>query len=152
MSKQELKDDIIRMVSLMEQNTFLLPDGWSDNIQMASCNAMYRTYVQKRGVNRYMALEYDDEKSKVRLTISRDSVGTTETNLLSKRTTVKEAHRIVSAIYNEMHSFKDGAEGKASIRKEIREKRKKISDLKAEIVALEQRLVDAELLREDEVK
>ncbi len=39
MSKQELKDDIIRMVSIMEQNTFLLPDGWTDDIQMASCKA-----------------------------------------------------------------------------------------------------------------
>ena len=144
MSKQQLKDEMLRMIGDMEANTFLLPDSFTDEIQMASRDAVYKTYVGGRGANRYIQIYYSSDDFKVNIIFTRDKITTGEVDILARKPSIEKVFDVVQAIYKEKHSFDDRANGVAKIRAKIRDTKKKVAEGKELIKKLEQQIVDSQ--------
>ena len=140
MSKKQIKKDLISIIEKMEINTYLLPESWSDEIQMATRDMSYKTYVGKRGIGRYINFVIKSPKLNVDIDFRGDDVRVNTS--IDKPIKVKEMYEAVLAIYEEKHSFIDMAEGVSNLRKQISEKRRNIETAKKEIKILEQQIID----------
>lgn len=59
LNREQKVEKILNLVRKMEQNTFLMPNSWSELYQMATRTAHYKTYVGGRGdCGRYINIEY----------------------------------------------------------------------------------------------
>jgi hypothetical protein len=136
MNKKELQNDVIKMIEGMEGNKFLLPDSWSPEIQMASQDILYKTYVGSRGSNRYMNIHTVRGEREVDIHIS-DNVITAQSSVFGKPITAQEVHDLVSAVYEEKHSFIESAGELVKMRTEIAKKRAEIRNANEELKKLE---------------
>lgn len=134
LTKKQKIDKIIGLIAKMEQNTFLLPESWSETMNMVSRSAHYRTYVGRRGSDRYINIEYtkNDElynpkiEDCYKINIKGNNI-IIEKLVGSMKNEVDNILDIVEAIYKEKISFEimDG---------EIVKKRLKLKELKQQII------------------
>lgn len=147
MNKKQLHKEIIEMIKGMENNTFLLPDSWTDLVQMASHPFSYKTYVGGRGNNRYINIEvYLSEKKfdgrAFTINIRKEIVSVDGDNLFGKRLSPVDVHKIIKDIYVEKHSFENHNEGERAIREKMTSLRKSIKSAKDSLAKLEEQLSD----------
>jgi hypothetical protein len=133
-NKKEKITKIISLIKKMEQNTFLLPDSWSELFNMVSRSAHYKTYVGGRGdYSRYIDIEYtkNDElynpkqEDSYSITIRKNEVYLNK-RLGDPQNEVDLVLDIVEAIYKEKISFE-------IMDKEVATKRLKLKELKDSI-------------------
>ncbi len=136
LTKKQKIERIIYLIRKMEQNTFLLPDSWSDTLNMISRSAHYRTYVGGRGdYGRYINIEYtkNEELYNPRqedcysITIRKDRVFLNKI-LGETKNEIDIVLDIIEAIYKEKISFE-------IMDKQVAEKRLKLKELKEKIKA-----------------
>lgn len=149
--KKQLYKEIIEMIRAMENNTFLLPDSWSELVQMASQPFSYKTYVGGRGSDRYINIEiYNTGKeyagSNFAVNLRKDIVSIDGENVFGKRLRPAQIHGLIKDIYTEKHSFENHHEGERAIRTTIADCLKTISSSRKKIKELEQRLSDLKML------
>jgi len=142
--KKELKKEILKFIENMEGNTFLLPESWSEEIQMETEDFAYKTYVGGRGNGRYINIQITNG---VEITFRKNDIFVNNEDVFSKRITPQKVYDIVSAIYKEKHSFKNHSEGERKIRKEITKNKKTIKRIKKETDDLTKRLNDKKLIK-----
>lgn len=134
---------IIELVSKMEQNTFLLPDGWmSEPVYMATKDMNYKTYVGTRGSSRYMNFVIKEGKNSIDINIRGIDV-TVSQSIFKKNISAKQVLGYIEDIYKEQHSFIENAEGIKKLRAEVRQNRESIKRLQEENKKLEQQVADA---------
>jgi hypothetical protein len=139
---------VIELIEKMEQNTFLLPDNWSESINMATRDMSYKTYVGGRGNNRYMCFEILDGKDSISINIRNEDIMITQ-SLLKKRVTTKKVVNYIEDIYKEQHSFIDNVEGIKKLREEVRKNKESIAKLQNKNKNLEIQIKDALKLRKE---
>ena len=140
------------MIKGMENNTFLLPDSWTDLVQMASRPFSYKTYVGGRGNDRYINIEvYLSEKNFngriFAINIRKDIVSIDGYNLFGKRLSPVDVHKIIKDIYVEKHSFENHNEGERAIRTKMTSLRQSIKSAKENLIKLEEQLLDLKNLK-----
>ena len=139
----------------MEENTFLLPDSWSELFNMVSRSAHFKTYVGGRGdYNRYINIEYtkNDElynpkqKDCYSITIRKNEVFINK-RLGERKNEIELVLDIVEAIYKEKISFE-------LMNKEVAKKRLKLKELRETIKSAtnEFNKIKNELTDKDKVK
>lgn len=141
------KNKILNLIRKMESNTFLLPDSWSEEIQMVSENSTYRTYVGNRGdVNRYINIEYCQDDSIYKIEFRKEDI-LLEKDIFETVNAVAKVYEIVSRIYKEKHSFKLHDKTMTKKRKLLREKIKSQKTLDNEIKKLKLEIKDGKSLK-----
>ena len=116
-------ESILDFIRKMEQNTFLLNDGFSDTTPLLSAEYEYRTYVGGRGDNaRYIQIELS------RLGIKEIEIKIRGKDILiekkiDKTFSINDCYNIIELIFNEVHSFKNHDEGIRKIKNDIIKKR-----------------------------
>ena len=143
-TNKDLKQEILKMISDMENNTFLFPHSYSETIDMIDLEYSYRTYNNgARGESRYHNVEIYVEGSKIlEINFSGNTISYKH-DIDKKPLKLKEIHSYILDIYNEKHSFKNHNEGRRNIRKKIKEKRLIIKTAKQEIEYLNKQLLDS---------
>ncbi len=140
MSKKDVVQEIIGFIERMEGNTYLLPDSWSPEVQMATRDFAYKTYVGTRGsYGRYINIDIADG---IKIDIRKNTVSISNLDISQPYPKLEYIRDIVKAIYEEKHSFADTAEGLAQIRTEITAKKKDIKQAKEELTKLDKQLAD----------
>lgn len=148
--KSKLKKEILDKISIMENNTFLFPKSWSDKIDMINEDWSYRTYHSgSTGGSRYHNLEIYTEGEKFLDIGFRGNSIRIEQDLDNKQIGFEDILFYVSAIFKELHSFKNHNEGKRVIRKKISEKMEAKKRIIKEIVDLKQQIIDFKLLDQE---
>lgn len=154
LTRKQKIDKILDLIRKMEQNTFLLPDSWSETFNMVSRSAHYKTYVGGRGDgSRHMCVEYtkNDELYNPKqedcysIAIRKNEV------FLSKRlgepkNEVDIVFDIVESIYKEKISFE-------IMDKEVAKKRLRIKEISTSIKSLSQEFkkIKDELVSKDRI-
>lgn len=143
-SKKQLKESIIEKIEKMEQNTFLFPHSWSDEVDMIDEDWKYKTYNSgSTGSRRYHNFEIYEEGQKIHdINFRGEQIEITQ-DLEKKAITLKEVEYYISAIYEEKHSFKNHNEGRRRIRKDLDQKRKDLISIKEQIEVLKKKLFDS---------
>lgn len=138
------KQELLEMIKQMEQNTFLLPDNWSDYIQLKNTQEKYKSYVGKRGQERYICFEYVlEDKSIIKIKISQDSISVENIDIFEPLKNYRQKiSYVLENIYKEVYSFSENGEELRKIRQEIGEREDRITKEKEEIKKLKQRLID----------
>lgn len=144
-SKKEFKKQIIEKISKMESNTFLFPKSWANMIDMIDYNWSYKTYNSGSvGINRYHNIEIHKEGIKIiDINFRSNDMITVVQDLAERQITLKDINYYITAIYDELHSFKNHNEGKRKIRKEISQKLVDIKTNQDELKVLRQQLIDS---------
>ena len=147
-TKKQLKAEIIQMIEAIEQNTFLFPLSWSDKIQMTNYDWEYKTYNSGSvGVNRYHNIEiHEREETVLIIDFRRENTIEVTQDLAKNNITLRQVHFYISAIYEELHTFKNHNEGARKIRKNITKKLAQIRTEKKELAVLRQQLTDLKQL------
>ncbi len=134
MKKEELLKEIERMVTAMNANTFLLPNGWSDRIDMDLQDWSYVTYCS-RSTSLYINIDIYKEEEKIfefHFNFGKINV----TSLLGVSVTPKKMYDYIKLIYDEKHSFSEHDEGLKSLREKLRDERNKIKSANKQIKEL----------------
>ena len=151
MNSKEIKQTIIGLISTMESNTFLLPDSWSDDMQMSTRDMSYKTYVGSRGAGRYINIVMSSPELNIEIDIRGEEITLDKMGLFQKRVQPKQVLELIQAIYNEKYSFRESAEGLTKLRKEIAEKRASINRNKSELLVLQKQVEDYLKLNKKEI-
>jgi hypothetical protein len=150
LNKKQKIAKIHSYIEKMEQNTFLLPDSWSEMFTMITRSAHYKTYVGGRGDNgRYINIEYtkNDElynpKQKDCYSIEfRKNEIYLQKRLGESKNEVDLVLDIVEAIYKEKISFEIMEKQVAKKREEMKNLRETIKSATAQFNKLKQELDD----------
>ncbi len=146
--KNKIKLEILEKISIMEQNTFLLPVSWSEMTDMIEGDWSYKTYNSgNKGMYRYHNLEIWQTNKKIIDINFRGTEIEVVRNLDFKPINYKDVLFYVTSIFNEKHSFKNHSEGKRKIRENINKKLLLIETTKKEISVLKQQLTDINELK-----
>jgi len=141
MTRKKKVEKVMDLIRKMEQNTFLLPDSWSEVFNMVSRSAHYKTYVGGRGDwSRYINVEYtknDDlynpkQEDRYSIVIRKNEVFLNK-RLGESKNEVDIVLDIVEAIYKEKISFE-------VMDKEVAKKRLRIKELRNTIKATTEEL------------
>lgn len=126
---------ILNLIKKMEDNHFLLPDGWSNETNMISRSATFKTYVGGRGdFNRYINIEYKTEEIdnlnlnknyNYNIMIRRNEIFL-EKKLGEVKNEIDLVLDIIKSIYKEKTSFQ-------LMDKEVFKKRLRLKELKGKI-------------------
>jgi len=134
-TKKQL-EEINVLISKMEQNHFLLPDSWSDTIEMTNHEWSYRTYVaapRNLRVDRYINIEIYVGTKKIHDINFRGNDIIIEKKLGGKSLSVTKVLFYVGEIFKEKHSFENHYQGKRKIRKEISRLNEDLRSIKKQI-------------------
>lgn len=142
--KKEIKESL-DLVSKMEQNTFLLPDGFSEVIDMMFEEWSYKTYVGTRGLGRYVIFYiYKDDPNKcIYEMIFQDKDIEIKQSISEIKLTANKIYQFVEAIYKEKHSFEMFDDSLKSLRKKLRSKKEQKIEIEKEIQKINQEILDA---------
>lgn len=145
MKKQQKR--ILELIEKMEKNTFLMPDNWMiEEVHMTTRDMSYKTYVGRRGIERYIVFEIRYGDDSVELNVRGNDVVMNH-SIFKKRISIDTVLVFIEDIYKEQHSFIENAEGVKKIRAEIRDKKRSIEQDKKEIVRLKKQVSDALILK-----
>ncbi|MFA6550889.1 MAG: hypothetical protein WCT36_06095 [Candidatus Gracilibacteria bacterium] len=133
LTRKQKIEKILDLIKKMEQNTFLLPDSWSEVLHMVSRSAHYKTYVGARNADRYINIEYTKNEElynpKINdcysITIRKNDVFLNKI-LGDTKNEINTVLDIIEAIYKEKISFE-------LMEKEVTKKRIKMKDLRETI-------------------
>jgi len=145
--KVEIKKSL-DLVSKMEQNTFLLPDAFTEVVDMMFEDWSYKTYVGTRGSGRYIIFYiYKDEPSEcIYEIVFRDEEIQIKQSILEKSLTANKIYQFVEAIYKEKHSFEMFDDSLKTLRKKLRTKKEQKKNIEKEIKKINQEIIDAKKL------
>jgi hypothetical protein len=145
--KVEIKKSL-DLLSKMEQNTFLLPDGFTEVVDMMFEEWSYKTYVGKRGAGRYIIfyIYKDDPNKEIYEIVFRGEEIQIKQSILEKSLTANKIYQFVEAIYKEKHSFEMFDDSLKTLRKDLRSKKQKKEAIEKEIQKLNQKIIDAKKL------
>lgn len=142
MNRKQIIAQLIERISVMEHNDYLLPQTWSDIIDMTFHDWSYKTYKgDGRGKDRYINIHIVKAGADV-LVIefrSNDSIYLIQPES-TKMYKISDALDFINAIYEEKHSFENHNEGARKLRKDIREKQQRVKDYLKEIEGLKKQL------------
>lgn len=134
MSEKKVKDRLNNLVNKMAQNSFLMPDSFSDVIDLQANEYSYKTYVGTRELSGryiiiYITLEGEDI---IEVVFSRDE------EIIVKKSidvvfSLRKFLELFELIYEEKHSFSNHDEGARKLRKSIREAKGRIKTIEKEI-------------------
>lgn len=133
--KQEQIKEIISLVEKMEVNTFLLPESWSETVNMQDKDISYRTYVQRRGSDRYMQFEFKGGKHDYSLNIRGDRVILDDYDFV-RTVPLSRVLEDMKALYEDVKSFKSFSEGLTKLRNELARERTNLRGAKKKIEKL----------------
>lgn len=149
MTKRQKIEKILDLLKKMEGNSFLLPDSWSEVVNMVSRSAHFKTYVGGRGFNRYINIEYVDSseiynpKAEDRYSIEvRNDVIYLHKRLGDRKNEIDVVLDIVGAIYTEKMSFDIMATAVATKRKRLIDINVSLKSLKDEFNKIKKELAD----------
>ena len=140
------------MIEAMEKNTFLLPDSWTELVQLCDSPLAYKTYVGGRNANRYINIEiYNYEKRfdgrSFAINIRKKNIEVDGDSPFDKRVTAQQVHDIIAQIFKDKHSFENHNEGVRVKREKITSLTRQILTAKKEIKKLEQEIIDGEKVK-----
>ena len=141
MSEKKVKDRLNNLVNKMAQNSFLMPDAFSDVIDLQANDYSYKTYVGNRCLSSryviiYITLEGEDI---IEVVFSRNE------DIIIKKSidvvfSLAKFLKLIELIYEEKHSFSNHNEGSRKLRKSIREAKEKIKNIEKEIQSYKDQL------------
>ena len=143
MNNKQYLEEIDKMIKVMYQNHFLLPNSWSDTINLDEHDWSYRTYCD-RSSRIYINLEiYEDAKKVYDVKFRSHEI---ELNCpLGKVLKESDVYNYVKIIYDEKHSFSEHDTGIKSLSAKITQEKRaiknsteKIENYKKEIEGLKQ--------------
>ncbi len=131
MNKKQYLEEIDRMIKVMYQNHFLLPNSWSDTINLDEHDWSYRTYCS-RDNSMYITLEiFEDAKKVYDIKFRSNEI---ELNCpLGKVLKESDVYNYLKVIYDEKHSFSEHNEGIKSLRAKITQERTNIRNSNTKI-------------------
>jgi hypothetical protein len=129
------------LVNKMAENSFLMPDGFSDVIDLQANDYSYKTYVGNRRLHdRYIGIYIMlDGKEITEVFFSSDGRIIVKKEV-SVNLSMNKFLELVELIYNEKHSFANHNEGARKLRKSIREATQKIKSIEKEIKSYREQL------------
>lgn len=142
-------ENLMKMIINMESNTFLLPNAWSEEIQMTNKQEFYRSYVGTRGgYGRYINFEYTFESGeRLSVNIRGDIISVESLDVFSQPADLKQrVSYVITSIYKEKHSFVADAEGIKNIRVKIRDLMKDKKEIDSKIANLKKQIADYKLV------
>jgi len=134
-TKKEQRQEVERLMLIMESNHFLLPDSFSDLIELDLSNFSYKTYVGTRGKGRYIHIEITKDNEE-KLTINFHGQKITTDEDVSKISAISTILNYVELIYKEKHSFENHETGIKDLKKKIRREKDTIKSAQKEIESL----------------
>jgi len=147
-SKQKL-GRIEELISKMETNHFLLPDSWSNEVQMVLEDFSYKTYVsapRSYGDKRYINLEiYVDGKIKTKIDFRGKEIQTLQT-IGKKSVSVTDILYYLEAIYKEKHSFENHDQGIRKLKADLKRVRGYVKSYKEDEESILSQIRDAKKL------
>jgi hypothetical protein len=145
--KKEIKQSL-DLVSKMEQNTFLLPDVFSEVIDMMFEEWSYKTYVGTRGLGRYIVFYiYKDDPNKcIYEMVFRNEDIEIKQSISEVNLTANKIYQFVEAIYKEKHSFEMFDDSLKTLRKKLRYTKEQKKNIEKEIKKINQEILDAKKL------
>lgn len=138
MSKQ-IEKDIIELVTKWHKVRAVFPDSWSYVKQLSSTSISYRTY--NSGSIAYINVEITHDSIDYKIELRSGEVIISAP--ITKKITAEKALQDLETIYKESTSIESQAEGIASIRKEIADKKQEITRLNKDIKSLTNRLTES---------
>ena len=153
-TKKQKIGRVLDLIRKMEQNSFLLPDNWSEMFNMVSRTAHYKTYVGARGeYSRYINIEYtkNDElynpsqEDCYSITIRKNEVFLNK-RLGEPKNEIDIVLDIVESIYKEKISFELMDKETSKKRLRMKELRQSIETQTKEFNKLKNELSDKEKL------
>ena len=153
LTKKNKIDKILKLIFKMENNTFLLPDSWSELVLMTTRSANYKTYVGGRGYNRYINIEYvkNDELYNPKqedcysITIRKNAIYLNK-RLGENKNEVDIVLDIVESIYKEKYSFEIMDNKVVENRRLLRELKETISATTKKFNKIKRELDDKKLI------
>ena len=136
---------IKELIASMEKNTFLLPDGWGNNVKMSAEIWEYRTYVGDRGKSRYIHIEIH-EFGKIVIDFKFNGDDLIVSKDITNNLTVPQLEEYIQKIYDEMHSFSLYDEETVKLIEEISTLGKKMKEDKIKYTKLTKQLSDSKKL------
>jgi hypothetical protein len=129
------------LVNKMAENSFLMPDGFSDVIDLQANDYSYKTYVGNRSLrDRYIGIYIvlgGEEITEVFFSSDGRIIVKKE---VSVNLSMNKFLELVELIYNEKHSFVNHNEGARKLRKSIREATQRIKSIEKEIKSYREQL------------
>ncbi len=146
--KQKMIQDILNKISIMEQNTFLMPIGFSDKTEMTNHEWSYRSYTSdKKGDNRYCTIEiYLDSELICKIIFHGNNIKIDQ-YFNEKQKGLKEVNYYISEIFEELHSFKNHNEGIKKLRKDLSQKKIDLLNAKNDVEFLQKRIKDFNVIK-----
>lgn len=149
MNKKQYYNESLKMIKAMARNTFLMPDSWSDRIELNSWKT-YKTYIDKESRNYRIYADINiwdiNWKEIIKICIRQNEILLDNTNIFGKIPTAKQVYEYILEIYNEKHSFIESNEGRKSVLRKIWDKNKEISNNKKQLEDLKKQLSDFDSL------
>ena len=141
-----MKTEIIKFLEAFMQNSFLIPSRHSGWLEFTNLDEQYQTYANDEGS--YLTIEIK-QKGKIifNITASKhsDKWSIQGQNLLESKTVktqLKNHHKYLNMIYDEMHSINPDKNKLKEIRKKITKEQKDIRDIERGIKRLKLELED----------
>jgi hypothetical protein len=139
MKKKEQINRLKELVSKMELNHYLLPEAFSDEIEMTFENFSYKTYVGGRGKGRYITFHiFLEDRREIQIMFRNESISTNED--IGKRFSLATILIYIELIYAEKHSFENHSEGIKPLKNKIRKEFDRITSAKKEIKSLREQI------------
>ena len=145
--KQKL-ERIEELISKMETNHFLLPDSWSDEVQMVLEDFSYKTYVsapRSYGDKRYINLEIYVDGKITEIDFRGKEIKTQQT-IGKKPVSVMDVLYYLEAIYKEKHSFENHDQGIRKLKEDLKGVRGYIKSYKKNEESILSQIRDAQKL------
>jgi len=141
-----MKTEIIKFLEAFMQNSFLIPSRHSGWLEFTNLDEQYQTYANDE--RSYLTIEIK-QKGKIifNITASKhsDKWSIQGQNLLESKTVktqLKNHHKYLNMIYDEMHSINPDKNKLKEIRKKITKEQKDIRDIERGIKRLKLELED----------
>ena len=141
MSEKKVKDRLNNLVNKMAQNSFLMPDAFSDVIDLQANDYSYKTYVGKRDLtSRYIIVYITLEGEDIIEVIFRNKEDIIIKKSIDVVFSLAKVLKLIELIYEEKHSFSNHNEGARKLRKSIREAKERIKTIEKEIQSYKDQL------------
>lgn len=139
-------ETILSLIRIMEQNTFLLKDSFSETIELLSSEYAYRTYVGSRGdINRYIHIYlYIHGEELVEIEFRGNDIKLIKN--IEYKFSVDDCVNVMQLIYKELHSFENHNEDVLLIKKKLADHKNMIKTYNKELAILQKELDDCLLL------
>jgi hypothetical protein len=149
-NQKELLQETLSMIDKMSQNTYLLPNGWSDKIEMSNFDWCYKTYVSestRSKIGRYINIDiYNENNDKTNEFLIRSEKIEVSHVLGQKPIDIKTVNFYISEIFKEKHSFENHVEGVKPLKVKIKRANEQIKSYQKDIEDYKNQIEDLKKL------